>query len=296
MMAIRIGANPICWSNDDMPELGGHISLEQCLTEASAAGYEGIELGHKFPRQPVTLKSVLGPHRLALIGGWYSTFLLERDAENEFKQAQDHIRLLAGMGADVFIAAECTGSVHNSRSKPLSKRPQMSAGEWARFATELTRFAEMVAGEGLPLTYHHHMGTVVQTGEEIDELMKRTGAAVRLLLDTGHATWGGANPKQLAHRYRRRISHVHTKDVRKDVMHKAKAGNLSFLDSVLAGVYTVPGDGMVDFVGVLKELNGYSGWIVVEAEQDPVKAPPAVYVKRGYDNLLGFIKAAGLKR
>lgn len=294
-MPIRIGANPICWSNDDMPELGGHISLQQCLTEAKAAGYEGVELGHKFPRQPVTLKSVLSPHGLALIGGWYSTYLLERDAENEFKQAQEHIRLLATMGAEVFIAAECTGSVHSDRGKKLSQRPKLSDGEWSRFATELTRFAEMVAGEGLPLSYHHHMGTVVQTGEEIDELMKRTGPAVRLLLDTGHATWGGANPKQLAHRHRRKIAHVHTKDVRKDVMQKATSNDLSFLDSVLAGVYTVPGDGMVDFVGVLKELNGYSGWIVVEAEQDPVKAPPDKYVKLGYDNLARFIRAAGLK-
>jgi myo-inosose-2 dehydratase len=295
-MTIRIGANPICWSNDDMPELGGNISLEQCLTEASAVGYEGMELGHKFPRQAVTLRSVLKPHGLALVGGWYSTFLLERDAESEFKQAQDHIRLLTALGADVFIAAECTNSVHGDRHKKLSGRPKMSNVEWSRFATELTRFAEMVAGEGLRLAYHHHMGTVVQGTEEIDQLMERTGPAVRLLLDTGHAIWGGANPKELAHRYARRIVHVHSKDVRKQVMHEANKRDLSFLDSVMAGVYTVPGDGMVDFVGVLRELKGYNGWIVVEAEQDPVKAPPAEYVKMGYDNLCRFIKEAGLRR
>ncbi|HEY7750603.1 MAG TPA: myo-inosose-2 dehydratase [Aestuariivirgaceae bacterium] len=295
-MLVRIGANPICWSNDDMPELGGHITLEQCLTEAKAAGYEGMELGHKFPRTPVTLKSVLTPHDLALVGGWYSTFLLERDAEKEFQEAQDHIRLLKAMGSEVFIAAECSNSVHGNRSKRLSTRPKMNNGDWSRFSTELTRFAEMVAGEGLPLTYHHHMGTVVQTEPEIDQLMKKTGPAVRLLLDTGHATWAGANPKQLAHRYRRRIGHVHTKDVRKPVMQRANDNDLSFLDSVVAGVYTVPGDGMVDFTGVLKELKGYTGWIVVEAEQDPVKAPPADYVKLGYDNLTRFIRTADLKR
>jgi myo-inosose-2 dehydratase len=295
-MLVRIGANPICWSNDDMPELGGHITLEQCLTEAKAAGYEGMELGHKFPRTPVTLKSVLTPHDLALVGGWYSTFLLERDAEKEFQEAQDHIRLLKAMGSEVFIAAECSNSVHGNRSKRLSTRPKMNNGDWSRFSTELTRFAEMAAGEGLPLTYHHHMGTVVQTEPEIDQLMKKTGPAVRLLLDTGHATWAGANPKQLAHRYRRRIGHVHTKDVRKPVMQRANDNDLSFLDSVVAGVYTVPGDGMVDFTGVLKELKGYTGWIVVEAEQDPVKAPPADYVKLGYDNLTRFIRTADLKR
>jgi inosose dehydratase len=295
-MALRIGANPICWSNDDMPELGQHISLEQCLTEARAAGYEGVELGHKFPRQPVTLKSVLGPHQLALVGGWYSTRLLERDAEKEFQEAQDHIRLLVAMGSELFIAAECTGSVHGERSKALSKRPRMSNGDWARFATELTRFAEMVAGEGLTLSYHHHMGTVVQTADEIDQLMKSTSAAVHLLLDTGHATWGGANPKELARRYRLRINHVHAKDVRKSVMATANGKDMSFLECVVAGIYTVPGDGTVDFTSVLKELKGYSGWIVVEAEQDPEKAPPFHYVKLGHDNLVRFIKASGLKR
>ena len=295
-MSIRVGANPICWSNDDMPELGQHITLEQCLTEAKAAGYEGMELGHKFPRQPITLKSVLAPHQLALVGGWYSTFLLQRDAENEFKEAQEHIRLLTAMGAEVFIAAECTNSVHSDRSKKLSARPKMNNGDWSRFGMELTRFAEMVAGEGLPLSYHHHMGTVVQTPDEIDQLIEMTGPAVRLLLDTGHATWGGANPKELAHRHKRRIGHVHAKDVRKEVMQQASTKDLSFLDSVLAGVYTVPGDGAVDFTGVLKELKGYSGWIVVEAEQDPAKAPPAEYVKKGYENLSRFIRNAGLKR
>jgi inosose dehydratase/3D-(3,5/4)-trihydroxycyclohexane-1,2-dione acylhydrolase (decyclizing) len=295
-MTIRIGVNPICWSNDDMPELGGGIPLEQCLSEARTAGYEGIELGHKFPRQPLTLKSVLDPHRLALVGGWYSTHLLEQDAEKEFKQAQDHVRLLTAMGCDVFIAAECTGSVHSDRGRPLSARPKITDGEWPRLATELTRFAEMVAGLGLTLCYHHHMGTVVQTEEEIDQLMAQAGPSVHLLLDTGHATWGGADPKALAKRYRRRISHVHAKDVRKDVMALAEAKDLSFLDSVVAGVYTVPGDGAVDFAGVLKELKGYSGWIVVEAEQDPVKAPPAEYIKMGYDNLVRSITTAGLRK
>jgi inosose dehydratase len=295
-MPIRIGVNPICWSNDDMHELGGGIPLEQCLSEATAAGYEGIELGHKFPRQPLTLRSVLDPHQLALVGGWYSTHLLEQDAEKEYKEAQDHIRLLTAMGCDVFIAAECTGSVHSDRDKPLSSRPKIANGEWSRLATELTRFAEMVAGEGLTLSYHHHMGTVVQTEEEIDQLMKQAGSSVHLLLDTGHATWGGVDPKALARRYKRRINHVHAKDVRRDVMALSEEKDLSFLDSVVAGVYTVPGDGAVDFAGVLAELKGYSGWIVVEAEQDPEKAPPAAFTKMGYANLVRSIKAAGLKR
>jgi inosose dehydratase len=296
LMAIRIGANPIGWSNDDLIELGGHITLTQCLNDAQAAGYEGMELGNKFPRQPVTLKSVLTPHRLDLVGGWYSTLLLDRDAESEFREAQDHIRLLRDMRCEVFIAAECTRSIHGNRAKPLSSRPVLGKAEWDRLTTELNRFAGMIAGEGLWLAYHHHMGTVVQTEEEIDRLMAMTRPSVHLLLDTGHAIWAGADPVAIARRYRSRITHVHAKDVRKDVMAEVNKRDSSFLDGVVAGIYTVPGDGCVDFPAVFKELKSYAGWIVVEAEQDPQKAPPAHYMKLGRDNVLDFMKQAGMKR
>jgi inosose dehydratase/3D-(3,5/4)-trihydroxycyclohexane-1,2-dione acylhydrolase (decyclizing) len=293
---IRIGANPIGWSNDDMPELGGHIALEQCLTEAKAAGFEGMELGNKFPRQAEALRPILDRHDLVLVSGWYSTFLLERDPETELQAARAHIDLLKAMGCSVLIAAECTRTVHGTRGAPLSRRPVMSDGEWERFNRHLTRFAELVAGEGLALVYHHHMGTVVQSGAEIDRMMAGTGPAVKLLLDTGHATWGDADPADLARRYQSRIGHIHAKDLRRDVMERAKAEDWSFLDSVVAGVYTVPGDGLVDFVAVLREVPDYSGWIVIEAEQDPAKAEPAVYAKLGYDNLTRFLAEAGLKR
>jgi myo-inosose-2 dehydratase len=293
-MAVRIGANPIGWSNDDMRELGGHISLEQCLTEAKAAGFQGMELGNKFPRQVSALKSVLSAHGLDLVGGWYSTFLIERDAENEFREAQPHVRLLRGMGCEVFIAAECTRTVHGDRSKPLKARPVMNNGEWKQLAQNLTRFAEMVAGEDLQLVYHPHMGTVIQTEAEIDRLMEMCGASVHLLLDTGHAAFGGANPVALAKRFRSRIGHVHTKDVRRHVMEEACRNGWSFLDAVVAGVYTVPGDGMIDFTSVFKALKGYSGWVVVEAEQDPEKAPPAKYAKMGHDNVVEHLREARL--
>ncbi|SEC41510.1 2-keto-myo-inositol dehydratase [Rhizobiales bacterium GAS188] len=291
---IRIGANPIGWSNDDMVELGGHIPLEQCLTEAKQAGFVGMELGNKFPRDAAKLKPILDAHGLALVSGWYSTFLIERDADAEFASAQAHAGLLKAMGCTVLIAAECTRTVHGDKTKALAERPVMSDAEWRRFATGLTAFAEKLDRLGLTLVYHHHMGTVVQTGAEIDRLMAETGNAVKLLLDTGHATWGGADPAALARRYRDRIAHVHTKDVRRDVMARADAENWSFLKSVVEGVYTVPGDGMIDFVSAFRELKGYSGWVVVEAEQDPEKADPATYAKMGCDNVRRFLKEAGL--
>jgi sugar phosphate isomerase/epimerase len=171
----------------------------------------------------------------------------------------------------------------------------MKDGDWTEFGRRITQVAERTLQEGVRVVYHHHMGTIVESEADIDAFMRSTGEAVHLLLDTGHATWGGANPAALARRYRSRISHVHTKDVRKDVMEKSRAQGWSFLDSVIEGVYTVPGDGMVDFVSVFKELPGYSGWVVIEAEQDPKKAHPLTYAKMGYANLTRYLKEAGLR-
>lgn len=288
-MGIRIGANPIGWSNDDMLELGGDIPLEQCLAEAKAAGYEGMELGNKFPREAAKLRPILERHGLALVSGWYSTFLLDRTPETEMEAAAPHRRLLQDMGCSVLITAECTRTVHGDMSKPLSQRPIMSEAEWERFTSRLTRLAELLATDGLTLVYHHHMGTVVQSGGDIDRMMRDTGPAVRLLLDTGHATWGGADPAELAVRWRQRISHVHAKDVRQAVRAEAARNDWSFLRSVVEGVYTVPGDGAVDFAAVLRALPDYAGWIVVEAEQDPKKAPPAKYARMGYQHLAGIL-------
>ena len=290
---IRIGANPICWSNDDKPEIGGHITLEQCLTQAREIGLEGMELGNKFPSDPKALAEVLGRHCLALVGGWYSTFLLERDPEAELAAAQAHLAKLKALGSKVFITCECTRTVHPLEGTPLSARPVMDEAEWNRFLPRLTRFAEMIAAEGLALVYHHHMGTVVQTEAEIGRLMQGTGAAVHLLLDTGHATWAGADPAVLAARHRDRIAHVHAKDVRLPVAGRAMAEDWSFLRSVMEGVYTVPGDGSVDYVSVFRAIPDYVGWVVIEAEQDPLKAPPETYVRMGFDSLVGFLKEAG---
>ena len=281
-MAIRIGTNPIAWSNDDLPELGGATPLETCLSEARSAGYVGIELGNKFPRNASQLRPILAAHDLALVSGWYSGELVTRDADAELRAMRPHLDLLKAMGCKVLIFAETTGTVHGSQNVELSRRPVMAEAEWKPWAARLTRLAEAVAAEGLDLVVHHHMGTRIQTEAEIDRMMALTGPAVKLLLDTGHATWGGANPVALARRHRARIAHVHAKDVRPDVMAAANAGDWSFLNAVIAGVYTVPGDGMVNFPAVFHELPGYDGWVVVEAEQDPAKANPLEYARLGY--------------
>lgn len=213
---------------------------------------------------------------MACTSGWYSAELLKRDADEEMRHLRPHLDLLKAMGSTVLVFAETSNAIHGDRSKPLSQRSFMKAGDWAEFGRRITEVAERTLAEGVRLVYHHHIGTIVESAADIDAFMAATGEAAHLLLDTGHATWGGADPAALARRYRARISHFHAKDVRRAVMEQARREDWSFLDAVLGqgselGVYTVPGDGMVDYPDVFRGLPDYSGWIVVEAEQDPQK-------------------------
>lgn len=297
-MSVRLGTNPIAWSNDDLRELGGATSLATCLTEARAAGFTGIELGHKFPRAAAELRPILAAHDLALVSGWYSGALLRQSAEAEIAALQHHMKLLKEMGCDVLIFAETSNATHGDRGAPISARPVLPARDWKEFGRKVSAVGGYLADHGLRLVYHHHMGTIVQSAADIGAFMDNTRDVVGLLLDTGHATYGGADPVQLARAYAPRIGHVHCKDVRKAVMEESLAADRSFLDAVVAGVFTVPGDGGVDFAAALRELAaaGYAGWLVVEAEQDPETYDPAVYADLGFRNLAGFAEAAGLYR
>ncbi len=294
-MNVRIGGNPIGWSNDDMRGLGGDTPLEICLAEAHEVGFEGMELGHKFPREPAALKAALAPFGLACVSGWYSAELLRRDAAAELQALRPHLDLLKAMGSDVLVFAETSDAIHGIVGMRLSQRPVLPAEGWRQFGQRITAVADATLREGVRLCYHHHMGTVVQSEADIDALMAATGPSVHLLLDTGHATWGGADPAALAARYRDRIGHVHAKDVRDAVKRRADAEDWSFLRSVTEGVYTVPGDGMVDYPAVFRVLRGYSGWVVIEAEQDPAKANPLAYARLGYANLRRYLADAGLR-
>ncbi len=295
-MPVRLGVSPIGWSNDDLPELGGDTKLETCLAEARQAGFAGIELGNKFPRDAALLRPVLQRHKLSLISGWHSGRLLERSVDEELAAIEAHLALLVAMGCAVLVYAETSGSIAGDRHRPLSDRPKLCDGEWGDFAGRLTELAEHLSRRGIRLAYHHHMGTVVQSEAEIDRLMAATGASVGLLLDTGHLAFAAGDPVTLARRHGHRINHVHCKDVRRDVLARVRAADTSFLDAVLDGVFTVPGDGAIDFIGVCAALAaaGYRGWLVVEAEQDPAKAPPLAYARLGFANLCASIAQAGL--
>jgi len=295
-MSCPIGINPLTWTNDDMPSLGGDTPLETCLAEAKEAGYDGVELGNKFPRQAAKLAPIMAKHKLKIVSGWYSSRLLERDADAEMAAMDDHLTLLKAMGSPVMVYAEVTGCVHGDKNATLDSRRRLTDSEMDLLAGRMTEVGKRLRAKGMRLAYHHHMGTVIETESEIDALMAKAGPEVELLLDTGHFTYAGGDPLKLARKYAKRVAHVHCKDIRKAVLDEAKRNKRSFLDSVLDGVFTVPGDGSVDYPPIFAELKraGYAGWLVVEAEQDPVKAHPLTYARMGRRYLSETARAAGL--
>jgi inosose dehydratase len=296
-MSIRFGVSPIAWINDDMPELGGDTPLERVLAEAREIGYAGIELGGKFPRDRQELRALLARFELALVGGWYSASLLTRTAREEIAALQAHLGLLKALGCRVFILAETSNAIHGDRSSPLSATPRLDHAAWAQFGARLTEVADTVAATGLRFAYHHHLGTVVESGEDMEWFLRSTGPSVGLTVDTGHAALGGVDAVSLIRAQPERVAHVHCKDIRGKVFRKIKADGGSFLRGVLEGMFTVPGDGDLDFGKVMRALGeiGYSGWIIVEAEQDPAVADPRRYGEVGLATLRREAAAAGLK-
>ena len=295
-MAIEIGINPLTWTNDDMPSLGGKTPLEVCLKEGSESGYAGFELGNKFPRKASKLKPILDKYNLKLVSGWYSGFLLNRSVEEEIENAKRHTELLRNMGCKVFIFCELSYCIHGSINIPLSNRVPFQKKRWIEYGKKLNEFSTFLKEQGLQLVYHHHMGTIIQNENEINELMQNTSDEVGLLFDTGHAYFAGADLSRILVNWQHRIHHVHCKDVRKEVLDYVKNSNSSFLNAVLKGVFTVPGDGIIDYSSIFKLLNDndYEGWLVIEAEQDPSIAEPLIYARMGYENILKLAKQTNL--
>ncbi len=291
-MAVQFGINPITWTNDDMPELGGDIPLETCLAETREAGYGGTELGGKFPRISAELSQILARHGLQLVSGWFDGRILERSVAEEFAAIEPHLTLLRDLGCKVVVYADTSG---RHGFPPISQRPKLADGDWPAYGRKVTELAERMAAFGVRMAFHHHMGTIVESEADIDRLMASTGEAAGLLFDSGHCLFSGGDPTALLARHIARVVHVHCKDVRRDVMDRALAEDMSFLDAVLAGVFTVPGDGCVAFPSLLRLLHdaGYADWLVVEAEQDPRKAHPLTYARMGYRNLRAMAEAAG---
>jgi inosose dehydratase len=277
---IQLGIAPIGWTNDDLPDLGGEIPFEQCVSEMALAGYAGSEVGNKYPKDTAVLNKALELRGLTICNAWFSSFLTTKpyeEVENEFIKHRD---FLYAVGARVIGAAEQGHSIQGQEKPIFKAKPYFTDTEWERLCEGLNRLGKLASEKNMKLTYHHHMGTGVQTTTEIDRLMENTDPAlVGLLYDTGHLVFSGEDYLAILDKWVSRIWHVHLKDMRPAVYEQAHRENWSFLKAVKEGVFTVPGDGCVDFVPVFNKLKqaGYSGWWVVEAEQDPAKANPFEY-------------------
>jgi len=288
---VKLGVNPISWMNDDLPSLGGETPLEVALAEGARIGFRGFELGNKFPKEAPALRALLGAYQLECVSGWYSGRLAQRSVAEEISALEPHLRLLADSGASVMVYGEVADAIQGL-ARPLYQRPRFISGaQWRSYADKLTALARHTLARGVRLSYHHHMGAYVETGEDVDQLMALTGPEVGLLFDSGHLAFAGADPLQILRKHVARVSHVHCKDVRASVVKLARNGDWSFLQAVVNGAFSVPGDGSIDFGALLEVLyqHGYQGWLVVEAEQDPVVAPSFQYAQMGYQHLAGLI-------
>ena len=296
MKQVRLGVAPIGWSNDDLPELGGDTPLDTCLSEMAQAGYSGTETGGKYPGTAEELGPILQRHGLALVSGWYSGELLVNSVEEEKRRAQGQVDLFRELGAFAFVYGETSNSIQARRDVPLAGRPSLTDAEMADYGRRVDEFAAWVNETcGAPFAYHHHVGAVVQFEHEVDRFLACTAHETGLLFDTGHLRFAGGDPIGAIARWGSRIRHVHCKDVRADVLARVDWERDSFLDAVLAGLFTVPGDGMIDFGAVARELMavGYEGWFLVEAEQDPARANPLEYSAKGRAALAEAVTAAG---
>lgn len=296
---ILFGTNPIAWANDDDRRIGADIPTARILDEAGRQiGFDGIENGHRWPDDPEDLRALLASYGLKFISGWYSVELLARPVEDEIAACQAHLAKLKHNGCKVMIVCETSNAVHGDARRPVNDRPKLSHAEMAEFGRNLEAFAAYLASQGVALVYHHHMGTIIETPDEIDALMAATGPHTHLLFDAGHCAFGGGDPATVLARHIGRVRHFHAKNIRADVVARVRAEGLSFLQGVVAGAFTVPGDqeGAIDFAPLLQQLAGasYDGWIVIEAEQDPTVRNPLLYQTLGLATLKRLAKQAGL--
>jgi inosose dehydratase len=282
---VDLGVSPLSWTNDVLAELGGNIPLEVCLKDAADVGYDGVELGRKFPRNSRELLPKLSEYGLRLATGWHSGFLTERPVEAEWKAAEDHVQLLEDCGCEVLVYGECGMMQGDSPwDEPLSRKTSLNSIDLPAYAEKLAKFAAGLNRRGIKLAYHYHLKMLVETAKEIAAFCAATPPEVGLLLDTGHAYAAGVDYGEILRRFGDRVVHIHLKDVRRPVLDWARKNDATFNSAVRAGVFTVPGDGDVDFLEIGKFVcsSGYSGWVVVEAEQDPAKAAPRVYTEKAY--------------
>lgn len=293
MLKAKLGIAPIAWWNDDLEELSDDVSLDECLRQAALAGLTGMETGRRFPMDMKELGPILDRHGIAVCGGWFSGLLLDGDIEAEKDRIATQMAFFKAAGAPCIVYGETARSVQGERHTPLAQKPKLTEAEMAVYGRKMSDFADWCAAQGMPIAYHHHMAAAVETEAELDLFMQHS--SVPLLFDAGHMAFAGGDNLRVIENHFARITHVHTKDVRMNVINALDRSSESFLDAVIKGAFTVPGDGSLDFEEIVKALanKGYEGWFVIEAEQDPVANPPLEMAKKGRTELKRVMDAAG---
>lgn len=292
----KLGMSPIAWWNDDLIELSEDVSLEECLRQSRSAGFTGMEQGRRFPSSPEEMLPILKAADVTLCGGWFSgTLAADGDLAANKDRIRPMIELFKAVDAPCIVYGEVGRSIQGDRSIPLARKAVLSDDEMKTYGRQLTQFGEWCAGQGMPLSYHHHMAAVVQFEHELDAFMNHSGEGIPLLFDAGHMAFAGGDVLRTIDKHHKRISHVHVKDVRMDVIKALDWNKQSFLDAVALGAFTVPGDGSLDFGAIVQKFAdyGYEGWFVVEAEQDPKKNPPLKMAQVGHKELMRVMTAAG---
>ncbi len=294
-MKAKLGIAPIAWWNDDLAELSDDVSLEECLRQASLAGFTGMETGRRFPMDAAVLSPILAKYGISICGGWFSGLVLDGDLEAEKDRIRAQMDFFIAAKAPCIVYGETARSVQGDRTKPLATKPKLSEDQIRVYARKMTVFGEWCAEQGMPLSYHHHMAAVIETEPELDLFMKHSGEGIPLLYDAGHMAFAGGDVLRVIDNHHSRITHVHTKDVRMQVIAAIDRSRESFLDAVVKGAFTVPGDGSLDFEAIVKRCAdyGYEGWFVVEAEQDPKVNPPLEMARKGHLELTRVMAAAG---
>lgn len=292
-MKAKLGMSPIAWWNDDLPQLSDDVSLEECLRQSRSAGFTGMEKGRRFPESAAEMLPILKKADVTLCGGWFSGTIVNQSIAANKQRIQPMIDLFKAVDAPCIVYGEVGRSIQGDQSKPLATKPRLSDAEMKDYGAKMSEFATWVEAQGMPLVYHHHMAAVVETEPELDAFM--AASTISLLFDAGHMAFAGGDVLRCIDKHHARIRHVHTKDVRMEVINTLDRTKESFLDAVIKGAFTVPGDGSLDFGAIVKKLSGYGyeGWFVVEAEQDPKKAPPLKMAQIGHKELMRVMTAAG---
>jgi inosose dehydratase len=290
---------PDSWGVLDYPGPSWNQSYEKMLDEMVMAGYTGTELGPYgfFPTDPEVLKPQLDKRKLKLLGSFVPVVLSDPASAGI---AVEHIRkvgyLLAALKAPFLVLADAQSEERNRLSGrvPRDGSAGLTAAQWKNVAYVVEEAAKVSAEFGLDLVFHPHVATYVETPEECERFFDVTAhTGIGLCLDTGHCDYGGGDSLAEAAKFASVLRFIHIKDVDMNVLMEARRKKLTFEQAIEKKVFTIIGQGSIDFPGLFRllEKNNYSGWMVIEQDVKfgATTVPPAESVAASLRYLHGVV-------